>query len=457
MEAYVAEAKTYASQQWGVGYFDKSNEIVWDQTACTIAFPNNSAFTAPNGKHIALTAQTITYDNSVVAYMLTINMSTGVISLQDFLKTFADTDLISIGLLYRCKLTIFGAEGIIIIKNPIKYPYVSYPSGMQTQFTDDIKIGIVGTADDYLINSKLWFWVDWNNHEIFFPQGFISFGWQSNALKTQTVTISADDDGTYNIAYKLYCDALNQTVYACEWDTINKNNNDLLIGYIWGTHLYLFGVSQDQIFVKDSTREVYFFGDSITAGVGTTYPYFTHMLNICQPKNYGIGSIGYVQTTTDNVCVGQGDENSGTYQTESGNNTVLDVMKAHSDFTRCSIAAGTNDWSASINIDTFRTAVENTLDYALSITPKVSVLLPVRRTGDTNKNSAGYTLKDYSEIIKTACEERSIVYTDGWNVGLNPNNALNKSTFFSDTVHPNNAGHYRMYIAYKETIRSLII
>lgn len=208
---------------------------------------------------------------------------------------------------------------------------------------------------------------------------------------------------------------------------------------------------------KDNTG-VSCFGDSITAGTGATTLY--HMiladeLNI-HCYNWGVGGSGYVVNTINaGAYVGNGNEGRGDlYSAEqmTGNNNVLAIMKT-TDFNKCSIFAGTNDWAASTPIETFKSVVEETLDYALSKTSRVCVLLPIARG---TQNSLNLTIADYNKVIADACDARCIPYVNGLDLPLNPNVSTNRTAFFADAIHPNNAGQQRLALGYKKVFEYLL-
>lgn len=243
--------------------------------------------------------------------------------------------------------------------------------------------------------------------------------------------------------------------YATAWSSQNNiEPNDCVIGYIYRKNVFINGISPNLIYTKLQT--IYCFGDSITAGVGCNNPYhvyFSKYNNYIICKNYGIGSTGYVVNTSDNVCVGNGVEGKGQYRKENGNNTILKVMQSiEENIDRCIIAAGTNDYGSNINIDTFRTAVQNTLDYALTKTTRILVLTPIKRINYQNTNSQGKTLKDYTDVLIEECELRGIAYCDGFYVSINPNNNTNKQTYIPDGLHPNDLGHQRMARHYQQKL-----
>ena len=243
----------------------------------------------------------------------------------------------------------------------------------------------------------------------------------------------------------------NRTIYAVSWvGCTAENQNDVLIGYIFRKQVVIFGVNPSQISVIDeSTDKVFCFGDSITAGVGTSklYHMWWHDFNPnLQFHNWGIGSTGYVLEWTGTAVVGGGAIGDGTSQSVSGDNNVLKVMQGISgSMPNICIFSGTNDYGNNRPLTDFRTAVQNTLDYALTKTSKILVITPIKRNGwETGTNSLGLHLKDYCDVIIEECEERGIIYSDGFDVGLNPSVSNVRTAFMPDGLHPNESGQARI-------------
>lgn len=233
-------------------------------------------------------------------------------------------------------------------------------------------------------------------------------------------------------------------IYASDWRGSKQNKgNDNFIGWIYKTNVFIAGVPESRIIVKSD--ECCFFGDSITAGVNTTkcyHMYFSEMGSGVISKNYGIGGIGYIKTYTGASVTGNGVEGIGTSVQQTGSNTILDVMKTVSSIKKCVIFGGTNDWGSHQPLDTFREAVGNTLDYALSKSVYILVITPIARAEyKTKTNNVGKTLADYSTVIKEECEKRGIHCIDGFSIPLNPDNLNYKNTFIPDGLHPNADGH----------------
>ena len=277
-----------------------------------------------------------------------------------------------------------------------------------------------------------------------------------NEIKVNTIEQELQlDEGYFAEAYQLFVDKTGN-ISAKEWTYIGQHN-EYYIGYIYKRNIFIFGLNPRNLLLKVNT--CYFFGDSITAGTRARIPYHVHLSKLLNIKslNYGIGSTGYTVTTNSNILAGNGKEGLGQATQESGDNTFLRTMQKNNDFKYCSIWGGTNDFGAGVELTTFKSAVEETLDYALSITPYVVCATPIkRRTPETN--SKGYTLKQYCDIIMAACEERGIPCFDGYNcLGLYPKNDTNNSTFYADGLHTNDKGQKRMALGYKNYVETLFV
>ncbi len=239
----------------------------------------------------------------------------------------------------------------------------------------------------------------------------------------------------------------NGIIYATSWIGDRRTDKkDNLIGYIYREIVQIFGIPDAFIKIESSSiTQIECFGDSITAGVGTTYLYHMYLSDwhktVCH--NWGIGGTGYVWECRDKESVtGNGVVGLGTSVYQTGENTILDIMQTVQTISKCTIFGGTNDWYHNINIATFRTAVQNTLDYALTKTAYILVILPIIREGyKVTTNSQGLKLEAYNDVIKEECEARGIAYYDGFEVALNPDNAKYKTTYIPDGLHPNANGH----------------
>lgn len=244
----------------------------------------------------------------------------------------------------------------------------------------------------------------------------------------------------------------NKNIYAIDWDTNNFNaKTDTIIGYVFKRNVFIYGIKESQIHTIDSTKDkkIFCFGDSIVAGVNAGFLFhmqYAEWNYRFKCYNWGVGSTGYVKTATGDVVVGGGVIGDGNTQTQSGNNSIIEVMQSITDaMPYILIEGGTNDWSGGIPISDFRTAVQNTLDYAITKTSNIFVITPFKRNGwATNNNSQGLKLVDYANVIIEECEARGICYFNGYDVQFNPTNANSRASFAPDGLHPNDKGHRRI-------------
>ena len=197
-------------------------------------------------------------------------------------------------------------------------------------------------------------------------------------------------------------------------------------------------------------KTVNFFGDSITAGTNTTEAYHMWLSRYTgfHCKNWGVGGSGYIQELTGSFHTGDGIEGIAELKPQTGKNKILTIMKSVGELGNCMIFAGTNDWAAAYDIDAFRTAVQNTLDYAWEHSDRLLVLTPIKRYRGEVKNSAGKRLHEFSGVIIEECIKRGIPYIDGYEMPFDSNNDISALKYYAkegvDKVHINEAGHKLM-------------
>lgn len=317
---------------------------------------------------------------------------------------------------------------------------------------DKTSTALIGMADGLEVT------YNYTTKTLTIPGGFTVYRGKGIA-RGSTTTLDLTDI-LRNEACSLFVNASGE-IYAKRWSGCYANTQvDQVVGFIFRRHVEIIGVSQEFINVVDTANDVnvYCFGDSITAGVELSastssdkayHMYFHDWLPTYHFKNYGIGSTGYVIEHTGNIKAGNGVEGIGSTSAEQGDNNVLKVMQGISDsMPVILIFAGTNDFGGNVSESTFRTAVQDTLDYAQTITPHIFVMTPIKRkwsSGDWNEtNDVGLYLKDYCDIIIEECETRGITYSVGYDVSLDPLNNVCKTAFVPDGLHPNTAGHIRI-------------
>ena len=300
--------------------------------------------------------------------------------------------------------------------------------------------------------------VDNVNKTITLPVGFRVYRGKTYAVSDETINFES------SVASKIWMKNTG-VVYCTEWnDNVIWHPDDDCIGYLYANTVIIAGVDKHAINIIDGTdsSKVYVFGDSIPAGTQTTktFTMFLHDYDkTMHYLNYAQGSTGYIAEWTGNATKGGGTEGVGTTQALTGDNTVLDQMQEIQDtMANILIMAGTNDWSIGAALADFREAVEDALDYALTQTQNVFVMLPIKRENwATATNSISKKLEDYNDIIKEVCIAKGVVYFDGFDVFLNPSIAGNKSIFVPDGLHPNSKGHERIARAIYNTVRQAYI
>lgn len=284
--------------------------------------------------------------------------------------------------------------------------------------------------------------IDIEAHTALFNVGFFVHNNYGSPVVKQTVDFAGNIDNAWTIWIDYVDGTANITI--TNWKEYHKYVDSYLIGVIFGKSATIFGMPHEQVVVKTGGRPaICFFGDSITAGAGTTKAYHQYISEKYSVRclNYGVGSTGFTINTSSTVVIGNGVEGIGKSELAHGNNTILDVIKSVSDIKACSIAAGTNDYGGNVDIDTFESAVDETFKYITRITPYVTVLLPIQRS-NTGENNKGKTLKDYCDVIINKCEQYGIKWFNGYNeIPFKPSIELNKTTFIPDGLHPNAKGH----------------
>lgn len=311
----------------------------------------------------------------------------------------------------------------------------------------DVLPGVMGSTAAIGISNEMLVVFDYDNKTLTIPPAFtVSYG-KGMARSSETVLSLASVMRSEACTLFVKKDG---TIYAKDWHgCFAEHPTDQFVGYIFRKYVCISGVNESKIAVISADKKVFCFGDSITAGVGTSklyHMYWREYDPTVTYYNWGIGSTGYVLEWTGTAVVGGGAIGDGTTKNVSGNNNVLKVMQSvGGNMANICIFSGTNDFGNDIALETFRTAVQNTLDYALTKTPKVFVITPIKRNGwATAVNAHGLHLKDYCDVITEECENRGIAHADGYDVFLNPSLENIRTAFMPDGLHPNEAGQARI-------------
>ena len=426
------------------GSFCTSDNITFNLDSKQLILPNG--FISVGEKSYSITSKTLNLSNIEFNSFYKIYYQNNNIIVEKWDSSERNLSDILIGYIYNKNLYLFGVEKCLInvVDSSVKAP--------------NPKIGIMTTTYQNSSNGTKYHKVtyDYVDKVINFSHGNYMYtdGIGYASTKPQTIEVpNIDKDLAYNIFYDNVKGTYTLLKWGKEQSMLPDDNDKYCIGYVYKDTINIFGIPELHNRVKRKT--VYFFGDSITAGTGTsTFIYHQVIAENLNLKclNYGIGSTGFCIATSSNIYVGNGVEGIGSSHQESGNNTILQTMQANNGFDRVSIWAGTNDHSSNIDLEEFKAAVNNTLDYALSVTPYVVCATPIRKLNDLNRGN--HSLSEYCDIIKNSCEERGIPCFDAYNnSGLNPTNNINNSTFYSDGLHPNKNGHIRMGLEYENYIK----
>ena len=199
--------------------------------------------------------------------------------------------------------------------------------------------------------------------------------------------------------------------------------------------------------LKDKTLLV--IGDSISDNRLTNYCtiHYYDYLKINEKMNItmdGCNGTGYTKGYSDYLSIPQRINN-----------------RPEESFDYIIIFAGTNDWwEGNVEIgakgdteNTFYAYLKETYDLLVNKYPLSNILIatPIRRSTNSATNSNGETLEQYCNAILDMAHEYGFATIDLYNQsGLNPQIAINKTTYFFDNTHPNNAGQLKMYSKFRQ-------
>ena len=196
-----------------------------------------------------------------------------------------------------------------------------------------------------------------------------------------------------------------------------------------------------------------FMGDSITYGSNTTKTYdkfLKEKLHLSEIYNYGIrgSSIGSGQQPMSTRCLNM------------NNSDLIIVFGGTNDFGNTPTELGTlytydgNTKVYNLDNSTFAGAMNLLCKNLLSTYygKEIYIFSPIHRANfstqpsDLQKNSLGYTLYQYVDIMKEACEEWGIKFINMlYKYEYNPNiSIINQEYFSNDGLHPNINGHEKL-------------
>ena len=203
--------------------------------------------------------------------------------------------------------------------------------------------------------------------------------------------------------------------------------------------------------------EIAAFGDSITAGAGSTRPYVDVIEKISGMRllNYGIGSSAFAYNLAPGSqhVSGDGNTEQGTTQAVPENNTIKDrtitYIAQQNSADNILLFGGTNDFIYQTNligsgtaIERFEAALSDTISACLNAGKFVGVIGPLRRKVTTTYT---YSLEQFNEAMKSVCKQYGVPFLNLYDSsGLDPNVDAIREKYFADGVHPNNAGSVKL-------------
>lgn len=215
--------------------------------------------------------------------------------------------------------------------------------------------------------------------------------------------------------------------------------------------------------MKFEGKKIGFLGDSITEGVGASRyeTCFVSLFEKAHPEsrvyNYGIGGtrIAFEQHTPVNERFDQNPFESRLKAMEDD----LDIVfvfggtndYGHGDAPFGDLKANTREsFCGSLNV--LCNALIEKYPFA-----KIIFMTPMHRwgEGDAHKKPDGeFTLYDYVKAIRATAEHFSFPVLDLWaTLGIQPDITLMREKFTTDGLHPNDAGHRRIFEAVEEYLR----
>ena len=203
--------------------------------------------------------------------------------------------------------------------------------------------------------------------------------------------------------------------------------------------------------------KVGFLGDSIAQGAGASSPETTFVALFaaahkdCTVKNYSIGGTKIAsQINVRPACTAW--DSIPFYTRIEQMDVDLDLVF---------IMGGTNDFGHGdapmgkkgevISTYTFYGALFSTVLMIQLRCPKAQVVIatPIHRHGEDNlavRPDGKWSLKDYVDMEKTVAEYLSVPVLDLWATsGIQPNVFDNYKKYTTDGLHPNDAGHRRIF------------
>lgn len=296
-------------------------------------------------------------------------------------------------------------------------------------------------------------------------------------VNNPTIDFSALTDGHQTIYYDITDSTIKITGYA-DYQNLENVENTLYLGSVWSANTMYpvgyFSLNTDMEIVVDGVKQLprlsYFrgktiacYGDSICLGRTTSNGTTTHLLQDILSKEYGIKATNYA---VGGACW--------SHRTGMSHDLSALVPSSVIDTDFILLFAGTNDYGTNRQMgtiddtpsgnegNTFYSAMQYVLQYIFTQKPNVEVAIvtPTFRSyvssggsGDTYntvRNSAGYTLGDYSDAMIEVAELYNVPILDIRKIG--PINKFNYASMLEKQsegdhlyLHPKNATYDILY------------
>ena len=228
---------------------------------------------------------------------------------------------------------------------------------------------------------------------------------------------------------------------------IDKNNNSFLVEFKSINSLNKYKNYNTKGFVFNNTKSALFVGDSITAGFtsgGSTTPNGYPKLF---SQHYGM--------TYYNEAVGGAEYcNDGDYQGTTIPKMLTQITNStHKDVNYLFIAGGINDWQGQNDLSTFRSAVSDTLDYALANYPNAQIILitPINTITSFSSTPKDISVQAYRNALTEVAIAKdssriTVVQGNEFDFPNETNSPSYINAMFGDGLHPSELGYRTAYL-----------
>lgn len=200
-------------------------------------------------------------------------------------------------------------------------------------------------------------------------------------------------------------------------------------------------------FIFNDTKSALFVGDSITAGFTSGSTQTSNTYPKLFSEHYGM--------TYWNEAVGGAEYcNDGTYNENIIPKMLTQITNStHKNVDYLFIAGGVNDWQSQNSLSTFRTAVSNTIDYAIANYPNAQIILitPINACYSYNSGEKVNSLQIYRNIITEVAISKgsnrvSVIQGNLFDFPNKTNSSIFINSMFGDGLHPSELGYASAYL-----------